>query len=54
MIATSPQPPKYAVIFTSLRTEGDNGYGAMAAEMEGLARYQPGYFGHEAARESWA
>ena len=50
MIATTPQPPYYAVTFTSLRTEGDNGYGVMAAEMEELARQQPGYLGLEAAR----
>ena len=51
MIANTPQPPYYAVIFTTLRTEGDNGYGAMAVEMEELARQQPGYLGLEAARE---
>jgi len=37
MIANTPKPPYYAVIFTSLRTEGDNGYAAMAAAMEDLA-----------------
>jgi hypothetical protein len=26
-----PEPPYTAVIFTSTRTDGDNGYGAMAA-----------------------
>ena len=30
--------PYYAVIFTSLRTEGDQGYAQMAQEMEDLAR----------------
>ena len=29
MIANTPPAPYYAVIFTSLRTEGDNGYGDM-------------------------
>jgi heme-degrading monooxygenase HmoA len=42
--------PYYAVIFTSLRTEGDNGYAAMAEEMEQLAQQQPGYLGIESAR----
>ena len=28
-IAKTPEPPYYAVIFTSLRTEGDRGYGHM-------------------------
>ena len=40
-IAKTPQPPYYAVIFSSLRPEGDNGYGATAARMEELARQQP-------------
>ncbi|MEO1550062.1 MAG: antibiotic biosynthesis monooxygenase [Pseudomonadota bacterium] len=40
----------YAVIFTSLRTEEDHGYAAMAQEMDDLAIQQPGYLGHESAR----
>lgn len=51
MIAKTPQPPYYAVIFSSLRTEGDNGYGAMAQEMDELAKEQPGYLGIESARD---
>ncbi len=50
-IARTPEPPYIAVIFTSLRTEGDNGYGAMATEMEALARSQPGFLGVESARD---
>lgn len=50
MIAETPEPPYTAVIFTSLRTEGDNGYAATAAEMERLAREQPGFLGIESAR----
>ena len=50
-IAATPPPPYVAVIFTSLRTDGDDGYAAMAATMEQLAREQPGYLGIEAARE---
>ncbi len=45
------QKPYYAVIFTSTRTEGDNGYGQMAAEMEKLARQQPGFLDFESARD---
>ncbi len=30
MIAQTPTPPYYAVIFTSVRTDGDNGYAEMA------------------------
>ncbi len=51
MIAMTPEPPYYAVIFTSLRTRGDNGYSDMAHQMEELAKQQPGYLGIESARE---
>jgi len=51
MIAATPEPPYYAVIFTSLRTEGDNGYRHMAERMLELAARQPGYLGMESARE---
>jgi heme-degrading monooxygenase HmoA len=50
MIAQTPPPPYYAVIFTSLRTEGDNGYTAMAEKMDELAKLQPGYLGMESVR----
>ncbi|MEC8831962.1 MAG: antibiotic biosynthesis monooxygenase [Bacteroidota bacterium] len=43
--------PYYAVIFTSLRTDGDQGYAKMAEEMESLARKQPGFLDIESARE---
>jgi heme-degrading monooxygenase HmoA len=50
-IARTPEPPYFAVIFTSVRTEGDDGgYAAMAAEMDALARRQPGFLGVESAR----
>jgi len=39
------------VIFTSLRTEGDNGYGAMAQKMVELASKQSGFLGVESVRE---
>lgn len=51
MIARTPAPPYYAVIFTSLRTEGDRGYGEAATRMLALAREQPGFLGVESARE---
>ena len=50
-IATTPAAPYYAVIFTSLRTAGEQGYGKMAEAMEKLAATQPGYFGIESARD---
>ena len=51
LIAETPEPPYYAVIFTSLRSEGDHGYGAMAQRMVDLASEQPGFLGVESARE---
>ncbi|MBY0374709.1 MAG: antibiotic biosynthesis monooxygenase [Bryobacteraceae bacterium] len=50
-IARTPEPPYYAVIFTTLRTEGDHGYAAMAQRMEELASQQPGFLGIESARD---
>jgi heme-degrading monooxygenase HmoA len=50
-IAATPEPPYVAVIFTSLRSEGDAGYAAMSRRMDALAAEQPGYLGIEAARE---
>jgi heme-degrading monooxygenase HmoA len=41
----------YAVIFTSKRTEGDQGYGEMADRMMELAQQQEGFIGIESARE---
>ncbi len=48
--ARTPEPPYYAVIFTSRRTDGDRGYGAMAERMAALASTQPGFLGVESAR----
>jgi len=41
----------YAVIFTSIRNDNDNTYPEMADRMAELAKEQPGYLGHESARE---
>ncbi|RCX23461.1 heme-degrading monooxygenase HmoA [Fontibacillus phaseoli] len=49
---TSGNGSMYAVIFSSQRTEGDHGYGAMADKMEQLASKQPGFVGVESVRES--
>lgn len=49
--ANTPEPPYYAVIFTSLRTAGDNGYQQMAERMAQLVQDQPGFLGMESARE---
>jgi len=50
MIAQTPTPPYYVVIFTSVRTEGDQGYAEMADRMVELARQQDGFLGVESAR----
>jgi heme-degrading monooxygenase HmoA len=50
-IANTPRPPYYAVIFTSLRTPVEEGYGETAERMLGLASRQPGFLGVESARE---
>ncbi|RBW43650.1 antibiotic biosynthesis monooxygenase [Psychromonas sp. B3M02] len=51
LIADTPKPPYYAVIFTSTRTEGNNGYATTADRMVELALQQPGFLGIESARE---
>ena len=48
--AKTPQPPYYAVIFTSQRKAGDLGYEAMAKAMFELALQQPGCLGAESVR----
>lgn len=52
MFAATPQPPYWAVIFTSQRCLGDDDYGQMADAMETLARQQPGFLGVESARDT--
>ena len=50
-LASTPQPPYTAVIFTSLRTPDDNGYAVMSERMLELAAQQPGFLGIESARD---
>lgn len=50
MIAITPSPPYYAVIFSSIKKEHTQGYEDMADEMVALARQQPGFLGWESAR----
>ncbi len=50
-IANTPEPPYYAVIFTSVRTFEKEGYEDTAERMVKLAAQQDGYLGHESARE---
>jgi heme-degrading monooxygenase HmoA len=51
LIARTPEPPYFAVIFTSVRTAADDaGYAAAATAMDELSRRQPGFLGIESAR----
>jgi heme-degrading monooxygenase HmoA len=50
--AKTPEPPYYVVIFSSQRTEGDNGYTQMAERMVELAAQQPGFLGVESVRDA--
>ena len=50
-IARTPETPYYAVIFTSLRTDNDRGYGQMADRMLRLASQMPGFLGVESVRD---
>ena len=50
-IVSTPEPPYYAVIFTNHRNAKPNdGYDAMAEQMELLAAQQAGFLGIENAR----
>ena len=51
-IARTPKPPYYAVIFTSVRTPGDQGYGEMSDRMVELSSAQPGFLGMESVRSA--
>jgi heme-degrading monooxygenase HmoA len=50
-IASTPEPPYVAVIFTSRRTDVDDGYAGMSEAMEAMARRQDGFLGVESARD---
>ena len=48
-LAQTPNPPYYAVVFSSQRTAADaEGYAEMSDRMFALAAQQPGYLGVEA------
>lgn len=52
MIAETPKPPYYAVIFTSVRSEIKEGYEDTTNRMVELAVEQDGFLGVESAREN--
>lgn len=50
--AATPEPPYWMVVFTSVRSAGnDADYAEAAATMERLARRQPGFLGLESVRD---
>ena len=51
LFAKTPDPPYYAVIFTTLRTNDVAGYASISSRMKELAAQQPGYLGIESARD---
>jgi heme-degrading monooxygenase HmoA len=51
MIASTPAPPYYAVIFSSLRTENNDGYLKTSKRMVELAEQADGFLGYESVRE---
>jgi len=51
--ADLPEPPYYAVVFSSRRNDDDTeGYAAAADRMLELAAQQPGYLGAESVRDA--
>lgn len=50
-IANTPQPPYYAVIFTSFLHEGCSDYAEAAKHALELAAQQPGFLGYEGVRQ---
>lgn len=48
--AVTPEPPYYAVVFSSQRIAEDRGYAAVADRMVELAAKVPGFVGIESAR----
>lgn len=51
-MTTTPKPPYYAVIFSSIRTGAEDGYAETANRMLELAQSMPGFLGVESAREN--
>lgn len=49
--ASTPIPPYYAVIFTALRSDQDQGYADTAERMFELAERQTGFLGVETAHD---
>lgn len=51
-LSKTPEPPYYAVIFSSVKSENDEAYGETAERMVSLAASQHGFLGVESVREA--
>jgi heme-degrading monooxygenase HmoA len=51
MLAANMTPPYYAVIFSSIKNDEQQGYSEMADKMWQLAATQPGFLGAESASD---
>jgi len=51
-IASTPEPPYYAAVFTSVRTDIDEGYYDMNNALFAELSKMQGYLGHDSAREN--
>jgi heme-degrading monooxygenase HmoA len=52
LFAETPEPPYFAVIFTSQRAGEDRGYSAMSQRMVELGSSYPGFLGIESVRNA--
>lgn len=50
-IVKTPETPYYAVIFTSIRTPGDNGYERISDEIVNIVSKEKGFLGAESVRD---
>lgn len=50
-LTQTPEPPYYAAIFSSIRSNIDEGYCAMNDALFDALSKMPGYLGHESARK---
>lgn len=53
MLAATPEPPYYAVIFTAFASKYQEGYAQMVQHMHELASTEAGFLGMESAGESF-
>lgn len=54
MLANTPKPPYYAVIFSNTKNDALQGYAETAQRMVELAHQQPGFLGIESASDDIA